>query len=117
MLYLCVTCLNFLINMKLHEFLVLVNNRQRLVNFLVNLKIIINNLKCENCENIIDLDIDKLEFRCRKSYYVIDSHKKKKKLKCQFRQSVRKNTWFDKSKLSIEKNLYIRFLYILSLFS
>lgn len=78
--------------MKLHEFLVLTSNRQNLVNFLVENKVINNYLKCENCDNIINLDIDKFEYKCTNSYYIIDSHKKRQRVKCHFRKSAKKNT-------------------------
>lgn len=101
-------------NMKLHKFLIIVNEKKRLIDFLVELNVIINKLKCENCGNIINLDPDNFEFKCTKSYNITDSHKKKKMVKCKFRQSARKNTWFDKSKLSIE-NICIFVAYFLML--
>lgn len=89
--------------MKLHEFLVLINKKRSSIDFLINANVINETLKCEHCGNIINLNIDNLEFKCTKCYYVMDSHKKKKKLQCNFRQSMRKNTWFSRSKMSIEK--------------
>lgn len=89
--------------MKLHEFLVLSSERQSLIDFLVEVNVINNNIKCADCGNIINLDINNFEFKCTKAYYVTDIHRKRKRVRCNFRQSARKNTWFDKSKLSIEK--------------
>lgn len=100
--------------MKLHEFLVLVNDRQKLLKFLVEVKVIYDTLNCEQCDNIIQLDIEKFEFKCLNSYFITDLHKKKKRVRCNFRQSARKNTWFDKSKLFIE-NICIFVAYFLML--
>lgn len=88
--------------MKLHEFLTLIPKRECLVDFLIQFKVLNNNLKCKICDNDINLNKNTLEFRCTKSRYIINSHKKRQKVACGFRESARKNTWFDKSKLSVE---------------
>lgn len=89
--------------MKLHEFLVIVNSRQDLIDFLTTHNVMNSNMMCRMCNNNINLNINTLQFKCNRLYFIVNAHKKRVKVKCPFTESARKNTWFDKSKLSIEK--------------
>ncbi|EFN81880.1 hypothetical protein EAI_00955, partial [Harpegnathos saltator] len=90
------------------------NDKPNLIKFLVELDVIRDNIKCELCDNIVQLDIENLEFKCTKSYYVTDNHKKRRRIRCTFRQSAKESTWFEKSNLSIEK-IYILVVYFIML--
>ncbi|XP_024888850.1 uncharacterized protein LOC112465514 [Temnothorax curvispinosus] len=90
------------VKMQLHEFLAVTHDKDKLMNYLIEHNVISNEIYCPKCNNKLKLNRDNFSFRCRKALYEKDKHKKYVKKQCTFRGTVRFNTWFSKSKLSLE---------------
>lgn len=75
-------------------------NEHELINFLSAHGVILKELKCPKCGSDLKLGKD-FFWRCQKTR-IFYKGKKKLKKKCNFKQSLRKNTFFEKSKWSIE---------------
>ena len=88
--------------MKLHEFLAITHNRDKLVDFLIANNLIHTEIRCPKCNNKLIIDRSNLSFRCRKAFYEKNKHKKYVKKQCLFRTSAKVDTWFHKSKLTVE---------------
>lgn len=97
--------------------------KDELFNFLFRHKCLLKIKKCEQCnqqcimtkrkstgKNSEDLEI----FRCQKVRYV-ERNKRKQKIKCNFMESIRKNTFFEGSHLSIETICQIAVYNLMSL--
>ncbi|KYN22649.1 hypothetical protein ALC57_04950 [Trachymyrmex cornetzi] len=88
--------------MKLHEFLALTYDRERLIQFLIKTNLILSEMQCPKCNSKLIIDKNTLLFHCYIVYYEKNKHKKRIKTKCNFKTSAKIDTWFTKSKLSLE---------------
>lgn len=57
---------------------------------------------CVKCNNKLKINRHNLSFCCQKIRYEKNAHKKYVKKKCNFKASVKLDTWFYKSKLNLE---------------
>ncbi|XP_071635498.1 uncharacterized protein [Temnothorax longispinosus] len=88
--------------MRLHEFLAVTHDREKLINYLIEHHLINKEIQCPKCNNKLIIDTSNVRFRCRKTHYEKNSSKKYVKKQCQFQTSAKCDTWFSKSKLSLE---------------
>ena len=72
--------------------------------------VILSARACPHCDSLCRIDYTCKYFRCDKSVSV-GHHKKRRR--CNFRVSLFKNTWFDKSHLDIETNLFFVKIFLL----
>ncbi|RLU18267.1 hypothetical protein DMN91_008623 [Ooceraea biroi] len=90
------------ITMKLHKFLAATHNKEQLIDLLIEHKLIHSEIQCPKCNNKLKLNTSNFSFRCKKVFYEKNKHKKYVKRQCSFKASAKVDTWFDKSKLSLE---------------
>lgn len=86
-------------------------NRKNTIEFLQNHGVILMTVRCTTCGEVASLNEDELLWRCQRRH----REKKGKKIivsRCNFKQSVRSNTWLQNSNLSLEKACMLIALYI-----
>ena len=77
-------------------------NIEKILKYCQDHGVILSSRACPHCNSVCRLDYRCKYFRCDKS--VSGDHKKRRR--CNFKVSVFKNTWFDKSHLDVETNLF-----------
>ena len=75
--------------------------------------VILSAKACPHCNSECRLDYRCKYFRCDKA--VIAGHKKRRR--CNFKESVFKNTWFEKSHLDVETNLFFLKIFLFDSFT
>ena len=88
--------------MQLHEFLAVTHDKERLLNYLIDHNLLISEIECPWCNNILNINRNSLLFRCYRTSYEKNKHKKRVKKICNFQTSAKVNTWFSQSNLSLE---------------
>lgn len=89
-------------NMRLHEFLSLVEDKDKLIDFLIERKVIHRQIECPRCKSTLNLNRDHMLFKCHDVRYEQRGHKKRRKVWCNFKVSAFHKTWFSHIHLSIE---------------
>ncbi|KYN06977.1 hypothetical protein ALC62_02062 [Cyphomyrmex costatus] len=86
-------------------FIELIGHRDQLIDFLIQHGVLPSIINCEKCENKIHINKETLIAYCRKRYYLTSESNKKKRVykQCNFKKSAKIGTWFNRSKLSVEK--------------
>lgn len=92
---------------SIREFVNLLSDRRRVVDFLVEHGVLNRNSQCNTCGSRLDININTLLYTCSKKYRI-----RKKVKKCTTKKNGRKGTWFSKSRLSIEDVLYFTVLWL-----
>lgn len=87
--------------MKLFEFLSMCEHPHELIAFLQQCGVINTEMRCPRCSNNLALNISTLMFRCRKKRRIQHGHKKQKTIQCNFKQSVKCNTWLSNANLDL----------------
>ncbi|CAL1675648.1 unnamed protein product [Lasius platythorax] len=88
--------------MKLYQFLSICDDRDKLIDYLIEHRVLPSSVRCPRCDNAMDLNRNSLFFRCYKVEYIRDCHKKKLKKKCDKKLSIFHNTWFAESRLDLQ---------------
>jgi len=88
--------------MRLHEFLSMIENKDKLIDFLVDRKVIHGNIECPKCGADVNLNRERMLFMCHSVTYKKCGHKKRRRKWCNFTVSPFHNTWFSQSHLSIQ---------------
>ena len=99
--------------MKLYEFLRICDNYDKLLDYLIEHRVIRSSIHCPKCNNIMHFHRDQLLFRCYNIQYVRNNHKKRMKKKCDFKLSALHNTWFSQSRLDLQTICLIIFIYVI----
>ena len=86
---------------------------QQLIAFLQNHGVILNQRQCPHCENECRIDWNRKLFRCDKS--VVTSGRRRKR--CNYKVSLFKGTWFERSHIDIETNVKFLVLFVHDAFS
>lgn len=95
-------CTLLQVKMQLHEFLAITHDREKLINYLIQNNLISGEICCPKCNDKLKINRNNLSFRCRKVFCEKNMHKKYVKKQCDFKASAKFDTWFSKSKLSLE---------------
>lgn len=74
-------------------------SKEKVIRFLVGHKVIKSKTNCGKCGEEIDLDVNSLQFRCRKSVSI----QKKKKEQCNWKGSAKTSSFLNKCKLDLVK--------------
>ena len=88
--------------MRLHEFLSLIEDKNKLIDFLGERKVIHTEIKCPRCEANINLNRERMLFMCNSVTYKQRKKKKRQKVLCHFTISPFHKTWFSHSHISIQ---------------
>ncbi|XP_076635492.1 uncharacterized protein LOC143348781 [Colletes latitarsis] len=91
---------------KLHEFC---KNKETLFKFLQDKKLIAKNLNCPQCGNTMKLVNE--NWRCRRTIPASANAGKRKRI-CDIKISVKRGTWFSKTKLSYEIVLKLTYMLV-----
>lgn len=89
--------------MKYFEFIKLCYDKQELIKFLVNRKIINLECLCHKCGKLLKLNNRGDRLRCRNTFYTSDGHTKKHRVQCNTSYSPFNNSIFNKCKIGIQK--------------
>ena len=81
-------------------------NKEELIKYLQEKSVLSSKQKCPTCSSDMKLDLDKEGWRCRKTNVV----PKRGKVVCDTYVSLKKNSWFDRSKMNMGKILAITYL-------
>lgn len=87
--------------LKLRSFLRMCDNRDELFEFLKSHNVIKRSVTCSNCGKPAVFDKHQLKWRCQKKTKVKKGHKFQI-VSCSFSATIRKDTWFRDSRISIE---------------
>lgn len=88
--------------MKLHEFLCLVEDNDKLIDFLISRKVIHGDIKYPRYKTLLKLNRELMFFKCNATRYEKRGHKKRCKVWCNFKLSLLHNTWFSHSHLTLQ---------------
>lgn len=88
--------------MQLHEFLSLVEDSNKLIDFLTERKVIHAQIKCPRCEANVNLNRERMLFMCHSETYKQCRKKKRRRIWCNFAVSPFHKTWFSHSHLSVQ---------------
>lgn len=100
--------------MHLHEFLHLTYDSNALIEYLVNKKVIHENVKCPKCDNILNYRSAYEQFimHCTNKHYKTVRGRKRQRVTCNFKRSLLHNTWFSEARIDI-KNICRFIAYVL----
>lgn len=88
------------------------NNREETIEFLINHDSVPCNIRCNSCNQICMLNTETLFWQCRRKQKKTVNKKVTVKT-CNFKQSLRSNSWFQNSNLTLEQSCSIISQYLL----
>ncbi|XP_071576882.1 uncharacterized protein [Temnothorax nylanderi] len=89
--------------MLLHEFINLTYNKQRLIEYLCEKKVIRREITCPQCNTVINITYESKRqiLHCSNKYYKQVRGRKKQRKTCNFKISIFHGTWFAKQHLAM----------------
>jgi len=87
--------------LSLIDFSYIIRCKGELVDFLIKHGVLISTITCDKCGNNVNINKETLVFHCNRRYAMINAHKKRVSMKCNFKKSAKIGTWFHKSHLDI----------------
>jgi len=97
--------------MLFFEFIQLMADRDKLLDFLFEHGVLPTKINCGNCGVELNIDKKSLSFRCNKRYSTATSSKKKRVSKqCNFTKSAKVDTWFGNLELGTICKIIASFL-------
>lgn len=80
--------------MKLYQFLRIIDDREALLDFLIDHKVIRDSIVCRNCGSLLTVNQNTLLLRCSNTSYIKCNKKKKRKVYRGYKIHAFHDTWF-----------------------